>query len=56
MVDKFCCKRFEQEYIHNASFIKYDEEDGNGWWTNISYEDDDFQINFCPFCGKKLEK
>lgn len=56
---KYCCKKFKEQQEQYTSFYF---DDKNKMW-NIQEYDEEWNrwfdvmedVNFCPFCGKRLE-
>lgn len=56
---KYCCEEFERAILYYAIY-KYESKQNKNIhyvvWCCINKENDmPLQLNYCPFCGKKLE-
>ena len=54
MVIKICCENMQKEASEEEGIIT--EEYQGVWHAVVDYEGwYGFRLNFCPFCGKKIE-
>jgi hypothetical protein len=57
--NKYCCKERARLYVDNRYALIHLDYDNNyitlfGTFESEDYDEPGFQINYCPFCGKKL--
>jgi hypothetical protein len=51
--EDFCCSSMKSFYAEDGAYVK--ENIWDKTFSLVFLESDDFSLDFCPFCGQKIE-